>query len=121
MGQPVIHFEIGCRDRARTADFFSGLFGWNMQPMGPATMINTGAESGIHGHITGLGHEPYHYTIYTIFYIQVDDVQGYLDKAGSAVRRWCRRSRFRLEPSPGLPIRTVTRSDCGNRNKPGSK
>jgi predicted enzyme related to lactoylglutathione lyase len=80
MPQPVIHFEIGCRDSAKTADFFSGLFGWNMQPMGPATMIHTGADSGIHGHITALGHEPYRYTM---FYVQVDDVQGYLDKAGA--------------------------------------
>ena len=73
MGQPVVHFEIGCSDSAKTADFFSGLFGWNMQAMGPATMINTGAGSGIHGHITALGHEPRHYTT---FYVQVDDVQG---------------------------------------------
>jgi uncharacterized protein len=80
MGQPVVHFEIGCRDSAKTSAFFSKLFAWDMQPMGPATMINTGAESGIHGHISALGHEPQHYTI---FYVQVDDVQGYLDKAGA--------------------------------------
>ena len=80
MGQPVVHFEIGCRDEAKTANFFSGLFGWNMQAMGPATMIDTGAASGIQGHITALGHEPDHYTI---FYVQVDNVQGYLDKAAS--------------------------------------
>ena len=78
MVQPVVHFEIGCRDSAKTAEFFSGLFGWNMQSEGPATMINTGADSGIHGHITTLGHKPFHYTI---FYVQVDDVQGYLEKA----------------------------------------
>jgi predicted enzyme related to lactoylglutathione lyase len=80
MGQPVIHFEIGCRDSAKTSDFFSKLFGWNMQSAGPATMINTGADSGIHGHISALGHEPHHYTI---FYVQVDNVQSYLDKAGA--------------------------------------
>ena len=39
MGQPVVHFEIGCRDRAKTADFFSNLFGWKMQSSGPATNI----------------------------------------------------------------------------------
>jgi predicted enzyme related to lactoylglutathione lyase len=39
-------------------------------------MISTG--SGIGGHITALGHEPSHYTI---FYVEVDDVQAYLDKA----------------------------------------
>jgi uncharacterized protein len=80
MGQPVVHFEIGCRDSAKTSSFFSDLFGWNMQAMGPATMIDTAAGSGIQGHITALGHEPHRYTI---FYVQVDDVQNYLDKAGA--------------------------------------
>jgi hypothetical protein len=75
-----VHFEIGCRDSAKTSGFFSNLFGWNMQAMGLATMIDTGAGSGIQGHITALGHEPHHYTI---FYVQVDDVQNYLGKAGA--------------------------------------
>jgi uncharacterized protein len=78
MSQPVVHFEIGCRDQAKTVAFFSELFDWKMQPAGPATMINTGAGSGIHGHLTSLGHEPHQYTI---FYVEVDDVQAYLDKA----------------------------------------
>jgi predicted enzyme related to lactoylglutathione lyase len=80
MGQPVVHFEIGCRDSAKTSAFFSKLFGWNMQSMGPATMIDTGTGSGIQGHISSLGHEPHNYTT---FYVQVDDVQSYLDKVGS--------------------------------------
>ena len=80
MGQPVVHFEIGCRDNDKTAEFFSKLFGWQMQPAGPATMINTGTSSGIHGHISSLGHEPHNYTT---FYVQVDDVQAYLAKAAS--------------------------------------
>jgi uncharacterized protein len=80
MGQPVVHFEIGCRDSAKTADFYAHLFDWQMQAMGPATMINTGASDGIQGHITSLGHEPHQFTH---FYVQVDDVQGYLDKAAS--------------------------------------
>jgi predicted enzyme related to lactoylglutathione lyase len=77
MGQPVVHFEIGCRDSAKTADFFNRLFDWQMQPMGPATMINTGTGAGIQGHISSLGHEPHNYTT---FYVQVDNVQAYLDK-----------------------------------------
>jgi len=56
MGKPVVHFEIGCRNSARTAEFYGKLFDWKMSPMGPATMIDTGA--GIPGHITALGHEP---------------------------------------------------------------
>jgi predicted enzyme related to lactoylglutathione lyase len=80
MGQPVVHFEIGCRDNTKTSDFFARLFGWQMQPAGPATMIDTGAGSGIQGHIVALGHEPHNFTT---FYVQVDDVQAYLDKVGT--------------------------------------
>ncbi len=80
MPSPVVHFEIGCRDAAKTQQFFSELFGWQMQAAGPAVMINTGSSSGIQGHISTLGHEPFHYTI---FYVQVDDLQAYLNKAQS--------------------------------------
>ncbi len=78
MGRPLVHFEIGCRDKARTAEFFSKLFEWNTQESGPATMIDTAAGAGINGHITSLGHEPHNYVT---VYVEVDDVQAYLDKA----------------------------------------
>jgi predicted enzyme related to lactoylglutathione lyase len=78
MPNPIVHFEIGCSDHARTQTFFSKLFDWQMEEAGPATMIRTGGDVG--GHITTLGHEPHHYTM---FYVQVDNVQSYLDKAGS--------------------------------------
>jgi predicted enzyme related to lactoylglutathione lyase len=78
MGQPVVHFEIGCRDRGKTAAFFSQLFSWKMQEAGPATMIDTSGSGGINGHLTALGHEPHHYVT---VYVQVDDVKAYLDKA----------------------------------------
>lgn len=80
MGAPVVHFEIGCRDKEKTQAFFTELFGWEMQEFGPATMINTGAESGIHGHLSMLGHEPHQYTI---FYIQVDDIDATLKRIES--------------------------------------
>ena len=76
MGNPVVHFEIGCRDTKKTQDFYSSLFDWKFEPMGPAVMIQTGEP--VAGHITALGHEPHHYTI---FYVRVDDVQASLDKA----------------------------------------
>ncbi|MBL8232938.1 MAG: VOC family protein [Bryobacterales bacterium] len=78
MGQPVVHFEIGCRDRTKTEKFYGELFGWQIQSSGPASVINTASEQGIGGHITSLGHEPHHYTI---FYVEVDEVQVALDKA----------------------------------------
>lgn len=84
MGEPVVHFEIGCRDIAKTADLFNRFLGWYTQPMGPAAMIETGSDNGIQGHISCLGHEPYHYAT---FYVQVDDVQACLDKAAGLIRR----------------------------------
>ena len=78
MGRPVVHFEIGCRDRGRTGDFYAKLFGWQITAAGPASNIQTGNPRDISGHITSLGHEPEHYTM---FYVDVEDVQAALDKA----------------------------------------
>jgi len=75
-----VHFEIGCKDQGKTAEFFKNLFGWQIQLMGPASMIDTASQGGISGHISSLGHEPHQYTI---FYVQVEDVQSYLDKAAA--------------------------------------
>jgi uncharacterized protein len=79
MGRPVIHFEIGCRDSKKTREFYTKMFGWTITEAGPAAMIAPEA-SGIGGHITLLGHEPYHYTT---FYVDVEDVAAYLKKAES--------------------------------------
>ena len=78
MAHPVVHFEVGCKNSAKTQEFYTKLFGWKIQQAGPAAMIDAGG--GPTGHITELGHEPYHYTI---FYVEVEDVQAYLDKAQS--------------------------------------
>ncbi|MBS1857273.1 MAG: VOC family protein [Acidobacteria bacterium] len=80
MAHPVVHFEIGCRDLDKTGKFFGELFGWQIQRNGPASTIDTGSPEGIPGHITALGHEPQHYTM---FYVEVEDIQGCLDKAVS--------------------------------------
>jgi len=80
MANPVVHFEIGCRDSTKTQKFFSELFNWQIEPTGPAAMISTGTDDGIAGHITALGHEPHNYVT---VYVQVDDLQAYLDKAES--------------------------------------
>jgi predicted enzyme related to lactoylglutathione lyase len=78
MGRPVVHFEIGCKDRAKTQKFFADLFDWDMEAQGPTASIETGDEGGIDGHITALGHEPHNYVT---FYVVVDELQPYLDKA----------------------------------------
>jgi hypothetical protein len=75
MPNPVVHFEIGCRDSARTQQLYRDLFDWTIQGAGPAAMIG---DAGIGGHITALGHDPFHYTI---FYVAVEDVAAHIAKA----------------------------------------
>lgn len=78
MTNKICYFEIGCRDRAKTADFYSKLFEWKMQPDPNMTRIQTG--DAVNGHINSLGHEPHHYAI---FYVMVADVGAALTKAVS--------------------------------------
>jgi hypothetical protein len=79
MGQPVVHFEIGCRNSPKTQEFYTKLFDWKIEQHGPAGMISTGQNLGIQGHISALGHEPHNYLT---VYVQVDDLQAYLNRAG---------------------------------------
>lgn len=78
MANPVVHFEIGCRNSEETKEFYSNLFDWSIEQHGPAGMISTGGEVGIGGHITELGHEPHNYTL---VYVLVDDLAAYIKKA----------------------------------------
>jgi uncharacterized protein len=71
---PVVHFEIGCRDLAATKAFYQKMFDW------PIDEQNQIGDAGLAGHLTSLGHEPYHYTL---FYVQVDDVAEAVAKAQS--------------------------------------
>jgi predicted enzyme related to lactoylglutathione lyase len=77
---PVVHFEIGCRDREKTVAFYQKLFDWTMQPNDIATEIVTAPEHPVTGHIVSLGHEPHHYTQ---FYVEVQDLSASLEKAES--------------------------------------
>ncbi len=80
MGQPVVHFEVAGKDGKRLREFYTGLFGWKIE-VDPAMnygMVETGGEGGINGGIMQThGDMP----AYVIFYVQVDDLQAYLDKA----------------------------------------
>src|SRR5690349_18742354 len=71
-GNPVVHFEIGCKDLKSITEFYSKLFGWTPTSIPMASLLQTNSIEGIQGHITSLGHEPHNYTI---FYIQVKDIK----------------------------------------------
>lgn len=78
MANPVVHFEIGGRDREKSSAFYSELFGWNTADYGPfSKQVDTGSETGVQGYLTALGHEPHNYVT---VYVEVDDVAEHLPK-----------------------------------------
>lgn len=82
---PVVHFEIGSKDIAKTRKFYGDLLGWQSQEGGPnmAMLSNLGSYAepkteGIGGHFSSLGHEPHQYVT---VYAQVDDIEATLENA----------------------------------------
>lgn len=79
MSRPVVHFDIGCRDRDKTNEFYTNLFGWTTEDYGPLSKsIKTGSEKGIQGYLTALGHEPHNYVM---VYVEVDNIAAHCEKA----------------------------------------
>jgi predicted enzyme related to lactoylglutathione lyase len=80
MGCPVIHWEIGAKDAPRLQSFYARLFDWQIDANNPMNygLVNTGGQGGINGGIQPCeGNLPSMLT----FYVKVDDLQKYLDKA----------------------------------------
>ena len=80
MAHPVVHFEIAGKDGKKLQEFYGKLFDWKIE-VDPAMnygMVDTGGEGGING---GIFQAPPEAPAYLTFYIQVDDLQAYLDKA----------------------------------------
>lgn len=71
MGAPVIRFDIGCRDKAKTVAFYEKVFGWTPKAAPYNTEIETGGGKGINGAVTALGHEPHNYVM---IYMEVADI-----------------------------------------------
>jgi uncharacterized protein len=81
MANPVVHFEIGAADDRPLLAFYSELFGWGLRafPGMNYTLVDTRGGGGINGGIgkSGTGEA------WVAFYVEVDDPQAYLDKAGA--------------------------------------
>ena len=87
MGQPVVHFEIIGQDGKKLIEYYSQLFGWDIDannPMGYGVVQrdgNTNADgAGIGGGVAG---GPEGYEGHVMFYIEVPDVEEGLAKAES--------------------------------------
>jgi predicted enzyme related to lactoylglutathione lyase len=75
MPNPVVHFEITGRDGRKLQDFYSQVFGWQLNADNPMNygLVDNGGE-GINGGISA-GDQPH-----AMFYIAVSDPDEYLPK-----------------------------------------
>ena len=81
MANTVVHWEIGSRDPGKQQDFYAKLFDWKIDANNDFNygLVDTGGDGGINGGIGPACDIP----PYATFYVQVDDLQAYLDKAES--------------------------------------
>ena len=84
MANSVVHFEVNGTDGPLLHKFFGDLFDWEIQTDNPMNygVVSAPAEGpGIGGGIMGMG--PVEPPTRVTFYVGVDDVAEYLDKAAS--------------------------------------
>ena len=79
MGKPVVHWEIAARDADRLERFYASMFDWQVDDS-PVhyRQVDTGTASGIQGAFAETGGS---WPSHALFYVQVDDVSEYLQKA----------------------------------------
>ncbi|WP_433868680.1 VOC family protein [Saccharopolyspora sp. CA-218241] len=85
MGRPVVHFEIVGQDQQRLTDYYSRLFGWDVDadnPMNYGIVPREGntAEDGT-GIGGGIAAGPSDYPGHVTFYVGVPDVEAALARA----------------------------------------
>ena len=80
MAAGVVHWEISSRNAKPLQDFYSNLFGWLINADNPMQygLVDTGLKLGINGGIYQ-GNEQQSPCV--VMYVQVEDIQSYLDKA----------------------------------------
>ena len=104
MGQPIVHWEIAAKDAKPLSDFYGNLFEWkieaNAMPDGTEyNMVDTDSEAGIGGGIFQTTDEM---PTYVTIYVQVDDLQAYLDKAEALGGKTI------FPPTPGKGVGGIT-------------
>ena len=82
MAQKVVHFEIIGKDGKKLQEFYSALFGWNVDASNPMNYgLVSADQSGVGGGIAGVmgPGDAGHVTVY----VEVDDLAAALKKAES--------------------------------------
>lgn len=87
MGQPVVHFEVVGKDGEKLVNYYTELFGWEIDANNPMKYgiiqrEKTVNEDGI-GIGGGVGQGPDGYEGHVTFYVEVPDVEEALQKAES--------------------------------------
>ena len=84
MGNPVVHFEISGRDGEALSEFYSSLFGWNINDNTHGIYsVDPASENGVDGHIFTTTDDTCSPNGVTI-YIQVEDLEASLEKVESS-------------------------------------
>jgi predicted enzyme related to lactoylglutathione lyase len=87
MGQPVVHFEITGRDSEKLHDYYSELFGWEIEANNPMKYGVIQREGNVNADGVGIGggiaRGPEGYGGHVTFYVSVPDVEASLAQAES--------------------------------------
>jgi predicted enzyme related to lactoylglutathione lyase len=85
MGDPVVHWELMCREPEKIAAFYEQLFGWKIEhrPDLNYRIVDTQTEVGINGGIVKPDREG-RWPGNMLFYIAVDDLAAYRRKVAAA-------------------------------------
>jgi predicted enzyme related to lactoylglutathione lyase len=80
VGQPVMQWQILAKDPAKTAEFYTKLFDWEINANNALAYrtVDTGSERGING---GIWPAPPQGHSMVSLYVEVDDVDAYVAKA----------------------------------------
>lgn len=81
MPNPIVHWELNADDAKKAQEFYGKLFDWHVDANNPMDygMVDTHTEHGINGGIHHSADAPKGVTIY----VEVEDLQAYLEKAVS--------------------------------------
>lgn len=77
MGKPVVHWEITARDPRKLESFYRQMFDWHVDET-PIAYRRVDTGQGISG---GIAETDGSWPSGALFYVQVDDLRSYLDKA----------------------------------------
>lgn len=111
MAKPVVHFEICGKDHGKTKEFYGKLFDWEYNEFEggsmPYALVQAAGEKSIGG---GLMATDGNFPPYVTFYVQVDDLQKYLDKAEEMGGKVC----CPPTPIPGIGSSAMFADPDGN-------